>query len=219
MDCRQATTIAAAALFAVLALSCTKRAPKPPCLDDLECYAERVRTCEPATVTVSGPIDVDGIPVKARVRSTVIEARGSWCHITLEWLEGEQPSTAVAAGRLARKMQCLYPPEEGAAVVRKIAGGQAKLADLEPCYPDGECGPIPLLSVGCVLEKCVLGRWTYTCELGGEDGRAKDVVQCRGTRLSDHSPPDAGCASYCEGGPELLDCRANPRKVPRWLRE
>lgn len=201
------------ALIAVGVLSC--KSEKKPCVDDLECYTERIQRCDPATMTLSARVDVGGTSVRARIRTTVIGQRGSRCHVSLEWLEGEQPSPAVTAGRLAPTMQCLFQPAEGADVARKLAAGQATLNDLEPCYPNGECGPIPLLSVGCVLEKCVLGRWTYSCEVGGRHGKPGDIVQCQGARLSDHAPPDAGCASYCEGGPELLDCRASPRKIPK----
>lgn len=201
------------ALVSSTLLSCARDGPMAPCVDDLPCYLERIRQCHPAALTLNGSIDIGGTRVTAHLRSTVIGQLDARCQVVVDWLDAGPPPSVAGTGQFARTMQCLWSPDQGAEMMRKMVKGEATSADFEPCFPAGECGPVPLLATGCVLGKCLLGRWTYTCELNGAEGRPGHTVQCEGTRLSDGSPFDAGCASYCEGGHELLDCRANPRTV------
>jgi hypothetical protein len=99
-------------------------------------------------------------------------------------------------------MQCLYEGTEAAQTMERRRKRTATLQDMEPCYPgDGRCGTLPRFVVSCAPRECLLGRWAFVCDDEGQ------LRTCEGTRLSDNTPWEKGCASWCgEGGQEILDC-------------
>ncbi|WP_155893769.1 hypothetical protein [Cystobacter fuscus] len=109
------------------------------------------------------------------------------------------------------RLQCLYGYEQAAGVMRRLQQGRPLPEDLTPCQPgDGRCGRLPLLYYGCVLGDCLLGRWTYTCELRGQ----RTITQCEGVRRPD---ADIGYAMWCDAeGREHSTPIADPVK---WKRE
>lgn len=222
----------------LLALTaCNKPAPQtqPPvdCKEDFDCFIARASTCSPASVLQREQFEIMGATVRTVTRHEVVGRVRGRCHLRrtriepppppikerkdpfapdAEPLEEPSPEEKALDERSPPRLQCLYFDSQVAEVMQRLAQGKATPEDLEPCYPgDGRCGPVPLLAVGCVLDDCLLGRWTYTCET--RNGR--NLYQCEGTRLSDASPPDAGCMSWCEAdGREKLDCR-KPRQTRR----
>jgi len=102
---------------------------------------------------------------------------------------------------------------EVAAVVGRFREGRSTQADLAPCREgDGGCGDIPLLSPGCVLEGCRVGRWRYSCEMNN----GKTISMCEVPR-DYNNPPDAGCWLMCETDRAFVECRTE--RTERLLRK
>ncbi|WP_434385867.1 hypothetical protein [Melittangium boletus] len=205
--------------------------PLQDCLEDRACFLARSEVCAPATVLVREQVTVAGARVRTVTRHEVVGRVQGRCHLRLTRVEPPplpihedvdpfmpgvepvEPPTAEQQALDARspsRLQCLYALEQSSGALRRRLDGQPTPEDLEPCYPgDGRCGRVPLLSPPCALGDCLLGRWTYSCEARG----GRDIFACEGTRGSDASPRDAGCASWCGAdGREQLDCR-KPRTV------
>ncbi|ATB30324.1 hypothetical protein [Melittangium boletus] len=213
--------------------ACKKSPPRDPstlppvdCTDNLDCFMARARVCAPASILHREQVEVSGASVHTVTRHEVVGRVQGRCHLRLTRVEPppppirevkdpflpdaepvEEPSAEQMAldERSPPRRQCLYHEDQLTEAVRRLSDGLPTPEDLEPCYPgDGRCGPVPLLSPPCALGDCLLGRWTYSCEARG----GREIYACEGTRLSDASPPDAGCASWCGAdGREQLDCR------------
>jgi hypothetical protein len=217
--------------FLLLALAaCTRSASQDAspvdCQEDFDCFVARARTCAPASVLRREQFDILGGAVRVVSRHEVVGRVRGRCHVRRTRIEPppppiherkdpfapdaqppEEPSPEEKAldVRGPPRSQCLFSDSQTAEAMQRLAQGRSTPEDLESCYPgDGRCGPAPLLAFHCALGGCLLGRWTYSCE--PLDGR--NIYACEGTRRSDASPPDAGCASWCEAdGREQLDCR------------
>ncbi len=117
---------------------------------------------------------------------------------------------------LPPQMQCLYPEDRVMEALWRAQHDRSTQPELDPCYPgDGSCAqtPIPVLAPGCVLEDCLLGRWTFTCESMNGSPRRTTIHSCEGTRLSDENP---GCALLCKHGKHELSCRGPLGPAPGW---
>ncbi|MFY0583594.1 hypothetical protein ACN28S_63190 [Cystobacter fuscus] len=184
------------------------------------------RACAPASVLRREQVEVSGSLVHTVTRHEVVGRVQGRCHLRRTRTEPppppireqkdpfawdaepqaeDSPEQKVLDERSPPRLQCLYRDAQTTEVMQRLAEGLPTPEDLEPCYPgDGRCGPVPLLVPGCVLGDCLLGRWTYTCESRG----GREIFQCEGTRLSDTSPPEVVCSSWCGAdGKEQVDCR------------
>lgn len=116
---------------------------------------------------------------------------------------------------LPAQMQCLYPRGSVAGALWRAQHGLSTQAELDLCYEgDGSCEEprIPVLAPGCTLGNCLLGRWTFDCDVEQPGGRLI-IHSCIGTRLSDENP---GCALLCRSGRQQLSCRGAVAPAPGW---
>ncbi len=225
--------LAAIALLLVLAGRNKPGQPEPlqvDCKEDLDCYITRARECLPARVVHRALYPLDWNDPRSEVPMTLRYEVHGWvrgrCHVSLTQLEpawdwpdaGPRPDGdkwaverweyqqrvpfSTALGVHAPVMQCLYEGTEAAQTMERRRDRTATLRDMEPCYPgDGRCGTLPRFVVGCVAQECLLGRWDFVCDDEGQ------LRTCEGTRLSDNTPWEKRCASWCgEDGQEVLDC-------------
>lgn len=218
--------------WVLLLAGCKKPNPEPSqvdCKEDLDCFIARARECLPTSVVHQGlyPLDwnVPGNTVPMTVRYEVKGWVRGRCHVvrtqlqpSWEWPDaGPRPKDSMEAmdweywqrvpfrtalGVHAPLMQCLYEDSQAASVMERVRDGSATIEDMEPCYPgDGRCGTVPLFVPTCAFKECLLGRWTFVCDDKGT------LRTCEGTRLSDNSPKEKRCVSWCgEDGKEVLDC-------------
>ncbi|MET0403153.1 MAG: hypothetical protein ABW123_12155 [Cystobacter sp.] len=219
-------------LLLLLAAGCKKSNPIPvpvDCLEDLDCYIARARSCLPTVVRNHALIPLDWNIPGGEVSMTLRYEIHGWvqgrCHVSRTQLypswnwpdAGPRPTDvreretweamqrqpfSTRPGIHAPLMQCLYSAEQAVGIMTRMKEGLAQIEDVEPCYPgDGRCGKIPLFVVGCAFRECLLGRWTFVCD---DKGQRRT---CEGTRLSDNEPKEKYCASWCgEDGQEVLDC-------------
>ncbi|PTL84427.1 hypothetical protein DAT35_04860 [Vitiosangium sp. GDMCC 1.1324] len=236
-----------ALVLLLLLTGCKKTSPEKTlvdCKEDLDCYIARARECLPTLVVHRALYPLDWNDTDSEVPMTVLYEVHGWvrgrCHVERtqlhppwDWPDaGPRPEDAsdkmraeywrsvpfsTALGVHAPRMQCLYVPAQAAGMMERIRDGYAQIEDMEPCYPgDGRCGTVPRFVVGCAYRECLLGRWTYVCDDKGQ------LRTCEGTRLSDNTPWEKRCVSWCgEDGREVLDCDFfwPERRRARLLRE
>lgn len=114
---------------------------------------------------------------------------------------------------LPAQMQCLYPMDSVVGALWRAQHGLSTQAELDLCHEgDGSCErtPLPYLGHECVLDDCLLGRYTFACDLK-EPGRKLTTHDCIGTRLSDENP---GCVLLCKSRQPYLRCRGVDGPAP-----
>lgn len=219
-----------------LSLSGCRKAEAPAvqdCGEDFGCLVLRAQGCKPARALLRQEYTIEGRPVRGLARYELVGRVRGQCHVRRTQLEPPPgtfsrpketwkyklrryedipPTPKLRPGELPLPlMQCLYPESQVAGVLRRLQQGTSTQEDLDFCYPgEGGCDevPTPVLGPGCVLDDCLLGRWTFVCEY--MQGNKLAVHECIGTRLSDESP---GCFLLCREGRHDLDCR-KPGDLP-----
>ncbi|PTL77562.1 hypothetical protein [Vitiosangium sp. GDMCC 1.1324] len=220
---------------------CRKSEPNVPppvnCGEDFGCLIRRAEHCEPASALIRQKLRKYPQTVDTLARYEVVGGVQMQCHVRRTQVEPPPPPPLDAKaqkelmerrisqsfvgiprtpkyipGELpAPYMQCLYPHEQVAAVLKRVQQAASTQEDLDRCYPgNGGCEntPLPVLGIGCMLDECVLGRWSYSCD--EELGNGKFIIhKCYGTRLSDENPH---CPLLCKNGEHELDCEMRQRK-------